>query len=186
MKFEYFNLLFHCNISTQINPISMINQDRAWPPRFWFVLASSWGLVICESRNTHGQRAQLVITFHRRRYGKLEALLDLPFPQKPIKEPDPPINVIREALRVKDFMAAHPDETYLSAAAKLNLHRKRISKFLTIANFLPPNYIKTIHNCTDSRILCQLSVNRLLHIASLDSSTQQSQELNTIIAKKSP
>lgn len=107
----------------------------------------------------------MVISFHRRRNGKLEASLDLPFPQKRIKEPDPPINVIREALRVKEFMAAHPDETFLSAATKLNLHRKRISKLLTIANALPENLITELTNCNDPKILRQMNVNHFYRLA---------------------
>ncbi len=94
-----------------------------------------------------------------------------------------PINVIPEALEVKAYMDANPDETYLSAAPKLNLPRKRISKLLTIANTLPSNYIEKIHNCNDPVIFRQLNVKRLFQIASLESEIKQSQELNSLIAK---
>lgn len=115
-----------------------------------------------KSRVCQPQRIQLVIAFHRRRYGKLEASLDQPFPE--IKQPDPPQNVIYEALRVKEFMAAHPDETFLSAAPKLNLHRKRISKLLTIANQLDPNLITKLANCSDPKTLRQMNVKELLRL----------------------
>ena len=49
-------------------------------------------------------------------------------------------NIIRETLRVKAYMDANPDETCLSATTELNLHRKRISKLLTIAETLPANW----------------------------------------------
>ena len=123
------------------------------------------GLLIDESRTCHPQRIQLVIAFHRRRYGNLQSSLDIPLPEIPNDDPAPPINVIREALRVKDFMAAHPDETCLFAAAKLNLPRKRISKLITIANNLPPDYIEKIQNCNDPKILRQLNVKHLLRLA---------------------
>ena len=99
------------------------------------------GLLWDKSRVCQPQRIQLVIAFHRRRYGKLEASLDIPLPEIPSNEPTIPINVIHEALEVKAYMDAHPDETYLSAAPKLNIPRKRISKLLTIVNTLPSDYI---------------------------------------------
>ena len=141
-----------------------------------------WGLLFAERRNTQTKSAQLVIAFHKRRYGKLEASFDRPLPQMKTREPGPPPNIIAEALRVNAFMAAHPDETCLSAAAKLNLPRKRISKLLTIANTLPPDYIEKIQNCNDPMILRQLNVKRLFRIASLESEAKRSQELNSLIA----
>lgn len=124
-----------------------------------------WGLLMDKSRVCQPQRIQLVIAFHRRRYGKLEASLDQPLPE--IKQPDPPINVISQSLWVKDFMAAHPDETCLSAASKLNLPRKRISKLLTIANHLPSNVITELANCNDPKVLPQMSVKHLLHLTKM-------------------
>lgn len=115
-----------------------------------------------KSRTWQPQRIKLVIAFHRRRYGNLQASLDIPLPEIPSNEPAPPINVIQEALRVKDFMAAHPDETCLSAAPKLNLPRKRISKLLTIANSLPANLITELANCNDPKTLRQMHVKHLL------------------------
>lgn len=81
------------------------------------------------------------------------------------KNPITPINIIRGALRVKEFMVAHPDETCLSATAKLNLHRKRISKLLTIANQLPANLIEELANCHDPKTLHQMNVKHLLELA---------------------
>lgn len=88
--------------------------------------------------------------------------IDRPFPENP-PEP-PPINVIQEALRVKAFMDANPDETCLSAASKLNLHRKRISKLLIIANNLPQNFITKLKNCNDPKILRKMHVKYLLSL----------------------
>ncbi|MBL8012412.1 MAG: recombinase family protein [Candidatus Omnitrophica bacterium] len=146
------------------NPTPILNQDE--------VLASTpsvsqgrpiWGLLMDKSRVCQPQRIQLVIAFHRRRYGKLEASLDQPLPE--IKQPDPPINVINQSLWVKDFMAAHPDETCLSAASKLNIPRKRISKLLTIANQLPSNLITELANCNDPKTLRKMNVRELYTLA---------------------
>ena len=63
-------------------------------------------------------------------------------------------------------MAAHPDETCLSAAPKLNLPRKRISKLLTIADQLDPNLITELANCNDPKILRQMNVKHLLNLIS--------------------
>jgi hypothetical protein len=62
-------------------------------------------------------------------------------------------------------MLANPDETCLSAAPKLNIHRKRISKFLTIANNLPENLITKLVDCNDPKTLRQMTINRLLNLA---------------------
>ena len=123
-----------------------------------------WGLLFAERRNTQTKSAQLVITFHKRRYGKLEASFDRPLPQMKTREPGPPPNIIAEVLRVNAFMAAHPDETCLSAAVKLNLPRKRISKLLTIAETLPPNLITELINCNDPKTLRQMNVKHLLRL----------------------
>jgi len=117
-----------------------------------------------EKRVFQPQRIQLVIAFQRRRYGKLQASLDIPLPQIPSKDPAPPINIVHEALRVKTFMEANPDETCLSAAGKLNLHRKRISKLLTIAETLPQNLITKLANCNDPKILRQMQIKHLLNL----------------------
>lgn len=66
---------------------------------------------------------------------------------------------------MKEFMAAHPDETFLSAAPKLNLHRKRISKLLTIANQLPSNLITELANCNDPKTLRQMNVKHLFQMS---------------------
>ena len=101
------------------------------------------------------------MSFHRRRYGVLQASIGLPLPEiRPRSAP--PKNFVLEAIRVKEFMDTHPEETCLSAASKLNLHRKRISKFLTIANNLPKNLITELADCNDPKKLRQMTVNRLL------------------------
>ncbi len=61
-------------------------------------------------------------------------------------------------------MNAHPEETCLSEAPKLNLHRKRISKFPTITNNLPENLIAKLAICNDPKKLRQMTANRLLAI----------------------
>jgi hypothetical protein len=117
-----------------------------------------------ESQNREGLVAQLVITFHARRYGALQASIGQPLPEI-IPRSAPPQNFVREAIRVKAFMDAHPDETCLSASPELNLHRKRISKFLTIANNLPANLITELTDCNDPKTLRKMTVNRLLDLA---------------------
>jgi hypothetical protein len=121
------------------------------------------GLLLGESRNQEPLVAQLVITFHARRYRGLEASFDLPLPEIHPRSA-PPKNFVLEAIRVKNYMDAYPGETCLSAASKLNLHRKRISKFLIIANNLPENLITELTNCNDPKILRRMSINRLLNL----------------------
>jgi len=136
-----------------------------------------WGLLLDKSRICQPQRVQLVIAFHRRRCGKLEASLDLPFPERPKKEP--PVNAIQQALAVKAFMVANPDHTCLSAAGPLNMHRKRIAKLLKILDTLPADFIKQFKDCRDPRILHRLSVNHLYQIASGRSPNRIIKELNS-------
>ncbi len=151
------------SLHNRFEPLQVVENIHSWEALY--AQNNIWGLWVDKSRVSEPQRIQLVIPFYRRRYGKLEASLDCALPQKPIKEPDPPPNIINEAIRVKDFMAAHPDETCLSAAAKLNLPRKRISKLLTIANNLPPNLITELANCSNPKILRQMHVKHLLRLA---------------------
>lgn len=103
--------------------------------------------------------------YHARRYGALQLSIDRSLPEIRSRAPAPPENCVREALRVKKFMAEHPDETCLSAADKLNLNRKRIAKLLTIANQLPSNLITELADCNDPRTLRQMNVKRLYNIA---------------------
>ena len=106
----------------------------------------------------------MVTTFHRRRYGVLQASIGLPL-SKIQPRSAPPKNFILEAIRVKEFMSAHPEETCQSAAAKLNVHRKRIAKFLMIANNLPKNLITELANCNNPKTLRQMTINRLLNLS---------------------
>jgi plasmid maintenance system antidote protein VapI len=108
-------------------------------------------------------KVKLLTTFYRRRYGKLQASIGIPLPK--LREPATPQNFVLEAIRVKEFMTANPEETYLSAAPKLNLHRKRIAKFIQIADNLPKDIITKLANCNDPKILRQMSVQRLYSLA---------------------
>ena len=123
-----------------------------------------WGLLMDTSRVCKPFRVKLLTTFHRRRYGVLQASIGLPLPEI-VPRSAPPKNFVLEAIRVKKFMAAHPEETCLSAASKLNLHRKRISKFLMIANNLPQNIITELANCNDPKKLRKMTLNRLLYLS---------------------
>jgi hypothetical protein len=131
-----------------------------------------------ESRVSDVPRIQLVIAFHRRRYGRLQASLDLPFPERPPKPA--PINVGHQAAMVKSFMTDNPEETCLSASAKLNIHRKRIAKLLKIADTLPAYFIKKISDCNTHSLLYRLNVNHLFYIAGLDTEAERLRELSRI------
>ena len=141
---------------TYRNPFSLLAKGAS---------CQTWGLLLVESENREGLVAQLVITYHARRYGVLQASIDQALPEIRSRAPAPPKNFVLEAIRVKDFMTAHPDETCQSAAPKLNLHRKRISKFLAIANNLPANLITKLANCNDPKTLRQMTLNRLLDLS---------------------
>jgi len=127
------------------------------------VLSGKWGLLNDNKRDFEPKQIQLLTSFHRKRYGRLMFSLDLPFPEKP-PEPEP-VNIIQEALQAKTYMKAHPDETYLSAARKLNFHRKRISKLLSMIDMLPPGFIEKAKNCSDRHLLHNINhsnINRIL------------------------
>gem|GEM_PF-6980768 len=89
--------------------------------------------------------------------------IDLPFPAE--RRPDSPVNVIRQALTVRSFMLANPNETYFSAAPKLKLNRKRIAKLLRLLDALPTDFIEKAKEYTDPKVLHKMSVKRLLEIA---------------------
>jgi hypothetical protein len=89
--------------------------------------------------------------------------IDHPFPEK--LRPEPPVNVIRQALTVRAFMLANPDETCLSAAPKLKINRKRIAKLLQLIDALPNDFIKKGKEYTDPKVLHKMSIKRLLEIA---------------------
>jgi len=95
------------------------------------------------------------------------------------RRPTPPINVIQQAMVVRAFMQSNPDATPFSAAPKLKLNRKRISRLLKIAEAIPDQYIEKIKNCNDPVTLRQLNVRRLLRISSLDN-TEKQQTLATL------
>lgn len=115
------------------------------------------------SRISQPFKVKLLASFYRRRYGLLQSPIGIPLPEI-IPRSAPPKNFVLEALRVKEFMNVHPEETCLSAASELNLHRKRISEFLTIANNLPTNLITELANCNAPKILRKMTVKRLLNL----------------------
>ena len=69
-------------------------------------------------------------------------------------------------------MLANPNETCLSTALKLNIHRKRISKFLTIANNLPENLITELVDCNDPKTLRQMTLSHLLDLTDRNQATK--------------
>jgi hypothetical protein len=123
----------------------------------------NWGLRQDTSRNPQVHTVQLLIAFHRRRKTRLEVSIDLPFPAE--RRLEPPVNVIQQALTVRTFMLANPDETCLSAAPKLKLNRKHIAKLLQIIDALPNDFIEKAKEYTDPKVLHKMSANRLLEIA---------------------
>ena len=100
---------------------------------------------------------------HRRKTTRLEVDIDMPFLEKRL--PPPPINVVQQAIEIQTYMRSNPDATPFSAAPKLNLPRKRISRLLTIANNLPANLITELANCNDPKTLREMHVKRLLRLA---------------------
>jgi hypothetical protein len=102
--------------------------------------------------------------FHRRRTVQLEVKLDQPFPEPPPKTP--PVNILKQAMMVKSYMTDHPNENCLSASLKINVHRKRIAKLMTILDNLPKEFIEKYKECDDPQILHRMSVKPLYQIAS--------------------
>ena len=103
------------------------------------------------------------MAFHRRKTTCLEVSLDMPFLKKSL--PAPPVNIVQQALMVRDYMTKNPDESPFSASPKLNLHRKRITRLMTIANNLPVSLITELAHCSDPRTLRRMSINRLLNLS---------------------
>jgi|GEM_PF-5540242 len=118
------------------------------------------------------------MSFHRRRTTRLEVALRQPFIEK--TPPKPPVNIIQQALTVQAFMKSNPDATPFSAAPKLKLNRRRISRLLKIAEAIPHQYIEKIKNCNDPVLLRRLNVKGLLKIACLNDSNQRNQALKSI------
>jgi hypothetical protein len=102
--------------------------------------------------------------FHRRKNVRIEINIGESFPEPPPKKP--PINILQQALTVKSYMTEHPDETCLSASAKINVHRKRIAKLMTILDNLPKEFIEKYKECDDPKILHRMVVKPLYQIAS--------------------
>jgi hypothetical protein len=144
------------------------------------LLSRNWGLKQDASRVSQPQTIQLLITSYNRKKVRLEVSLDLPFPENPKKRRKPPVNVIQQALNIKAYMAMYPEETYLSAAAKPNLHRKRISKLMKIIDVLPPTFIEQFKDCDDPKVLHRLSVQQLSKITSSSCPNRISQILNSL------
>jgi len=113
--------------------------------------------------------------FHRRRTVQLEVKLDQPFPEPPPKTP--PINILQQAMTVKSYMNDHPDETCLSASSKINVHRKRIAKLMTILDNLPKEFIEKYKECNDPKILHRMSVKPLYQIAQIENNAQMIKEI---------
>ena len=134
-----------------------------------------WGLKADARQSTQVHTVQLVIAFYRRRKKRLEVSLDLPFP--PERQPAPLINTIQQALQVKAYMTANPQETCLSASKPLKIHRKRIAKLLRIIDALPPDFIEKTKDCTDRKELHKMSVNRLTRLAGNSRHNSISEEL---------
>lgn len=137
-----------------------------------------WGLGLNASRVPQTQEIQIHLSFHRRRTTRLEVAIRQPFIEK--TPPPPPVNIIHQALTAQSFMQANPDATPFSAASKLNLHRKRITRLLKIVDSLPFQYTEKLKNCNDSAILRRLKVKPLYKIACLDASKRE-QALKTLI-----
>jgi hypothetical protein len=139
-----------------------------------------WGLKHDPSRVSQPQTVQLLITSYNRKKVRLEVSLDLPFPDEPQRKRKPPVNIIRQALNIKAYMAMHPEHTYLSAATELNIHRKRISKLIKAIDTLPPTFIEQFKDCKDPKVLHRLSVQRLSKITSLSCSDRILEELKSL------
>lgn len=77
-------------------------------------------------------------------------------------------------------MTANPDETCLSAAAKLNINRRRIAKLIKIIDTLPAHFIEKLNTCNNNSILHRLNANHLFYIAGLSTEAERLRELNRI------
>ncbi|MBN2121260.1 MAG: hypothetical protein JW734_09450 [Candidatus Omnitrophica bacterium] len=149
-------------------------------PLFFIRDEEKWGLKQDASRVSQPQTIQLLITSYNRRKSRLEVSIDLPFPEDPKKRRKPPVNVIQQALNIKAYMAIHPEQTCLSAAFELNIHRKRISKLMKIIDLLPPTFIEQYKDCDDPKVLHRLSVQQLSRITSSSCPNRISQILNNL------
>jgi len=164
------------------NPTPTISQDEVLASD---ASVSNWrpikGLGLNVSRVFPTQEIKLLMNFYRRKTTRLEVSIRMPFVEK--RKPAPPVNVIQQALTVRSFMQSNPDETHFSAASKLNLNRRRISRLLKIADSLPFQYTETLKNCNDSVVLRRLNVRCLFKVACLDDN-QKDQALHDLVHPK--
>ena len=136
------------------------------------------------SRVSRDHSARLLVAFHKRRRERLEMSLDEPFAAE--RQPAPPVNVIQQALLVKAYMRANPEESCLSAAFKLNLNRKRIAKLLQIVDMLPKSFVKKAKNYTDPVILRRMSAGALSDILQFADPEQVARKLQKLVTLPSP
>lgn len=85
-------------------------------------------------------------------------------------------------MTVKSYMTEHPDENCLSASAKINVHRKRIAKLMTILDNLPKEFIEKHKDCNDPSILHRMSVKPLYQIAQIENKEQMKIAIESLLA----
>ena len=109
---------------------------------------------------------------YKQKHASRIALGDPP-PGKPVKEIPMPKNIVAEALKVRDFLAADPKLGYRHAAIEFGITKARISQLLKILKALPPEFIAYMAKCQEREKLKEFSGKKMLKMAKMDAQTQQ-------------
>jgi len=108
--------------------------------------------------------------------------LGQPFP-KELERPQPVYkNIVIEALKVHAFLTEAPSRTQTDAGQHFNVTRARISQLTSIVNNLPSDFIESMRQCDDRRMLKTFSGKRLLKIAGLENDQNKRETIKLLSA----
>jgi len=92
-------------------------------------------------------------------------VLGEPLPSKSAPARPMPKNIVAEALKVRDFLAADTSRGYRHAAKEFGVTKARISQLLKIFKALPPEFITYMAKCRQRDKLREFSGKKLLRIS---------------------
>ncbi len=90
-------------------------------------------------------------------------------------------NIIKQSLKVQQFLAEDPTRSYLHASRHFKVSRPRISQLMKIADNLPPNFLAKMRDCQDSKMLKRFTGKTLLKIAALNSPKSRQETIDRLM-----
>ncbi|MFH1384741.1 MAG: hypothetical protein ABIH47_07255 [Candidatus Omnitrophota bacterium] len=110
------------------------------------------------------QEITLLVKMFKRRGIGFAISIDDALPEK-TRCARPPKNIIKDAVRIRDFFNDNPGTTQDDAVNAFNLSRMRIYQLMKIANNLPAGFIDRMVTCENQTMLSIFSGAKLLKIA---------------------